>query len=80
MIKSGLLAAALVSAAMFATAAMARTGAVTSRYLAADADPGLPSGHAVHGSLSMQTPRVGAHVAPVPAGGTCDVGDNERVC
>lgn len=80
MIKSGLLAAALVSAAMFATPAMARTSAVTSRHLAADADPGLPPGHAVHGSLGMRTPRVGAPAAPFPAGGTCDVGDNERVC
>ena len=80
MITSRLLAAALVAAAMFATPASARTSAVTSRHLAAVADPGLPTGHAVDGFLSMRVPRLGAHVAPAAAGGTCDVGDNERVC
>ena len=79
MITSRLLAAALVAAAILATPAIARTSAVTS-HLAANADAGLAPDHAVHGSRSMRTPRVGAHVAPVPAGGTCDVGDNERVC
>jgi len=79
MITSGLLAAALVAAVMFAPPAMARTSAVTSVHLAADAEAGLP-GHAVHGPLVMRTPRVGAHAAPASTAGTCDVGDNERVC
>ncbi len=80
MIKSGLLAAAWVAATMFATPAMARTSAVASRHLTADAIPGVLPGHAVDGFVTMRTPRVGGHVAPVPAGGTCDMGDNERVC
>jgi hypothetical protein len=80
MIKSGLLTAALVAAAMIATPAMAYTGAVTSRHLAANANPGVALGHPVEGSVGMRTPHVGAHAAPASAGTTCDVGDNERVC
>ena len=42
MTKSKLLSAALVAAAMLATPAMARTSHVTSRHLAADANPSVP--------------------------------------
>ena len=79
MIKSGLLSAALVAAAMFATPAMARSSHGATRHLAADAYAGFGASHA-DGAVGIRVPRIGAHAAPAAAGRTCDVGDNERIC
>ena len=81
MTKSKLLSAALVAAATLATPAMARTSHVTSRHLAADANPSVPlSPYYIDGPVGIRAPRVGAFASAPSAGGNCDVGDDERVC
>lgn len=80
MIKSRLLSAALIAAAMFVTSAMARSSHGASRHLAAaDAHAGVGASH-VDGPVGIRSPRVGAHAAPGSAAATCDVGDSERIC
>ena len=81
MTKSKLLSAALVAAATLATPAMARTSHVTSRHLAADANPSVPlSPYYIDGPVGIRAPRVGAFASAPSAGEDCDVGDDERVC
>jgi len=79
MIKSRILSAALVAAAMFATPAMACASHGASRHIAADAHAGVGA-RQVDGAVGIRAPRVGAHAAPASAAATCDVGDSERIC
>jgi hypothetical protein len=67
-----LLSAALISIAMIATPAIARTAHVPARYHAQDADAGAsPVAHQVHDRVGIPAP---------PDGESCDVGDNPRIC
>jgi hypothetical protein len=77
MTKSKLLSAALIAAVMLATPAMARTSHVTSRHLAASVSP---TAHYISGPVGIRAPRVGAFATAPSDGGTCDVGDNPRIC
>jgi len=81
MTKLKLLSAALIAAAMLATPAMARTSHVTSRHLAGDANASAsPTAHYVHGPVGIRAPRLGAFATAPSDGGTCDVGDDPRIC
>lgn len=81
MTKLKLLSAALIAAAMLATPAMARTSHVTSRHLAEDANASAsPTAHYIHGPVGIRAPRLGAFATAPSDGGTCDVGDNSRIC
>ena len=81
MTKSKLLSAALIAAAMLATPAMARTSHVTSRHLALHANASVsPAAHYISGPVGIRAPRVGAFATAPLDGGTCDVGDNPRIC
>jgi hypothetical protein len=81
MIKSKLLPAALIAAAMLATPAMARTSHVTSRHLAKDANASVfPMAHDISGPVGIRAPRVGAYARAPSDGGTCDVGDSPHIC
>jgi hypothetical protein len=81
MTKSKLLSAALIAAAMLATPAMARTSHVTSRHLALDANASVsPTAHYIGGPVGIRAPRVGSFATAPLEGGTCDVGDNPRIC
>jgi hypothetical protein len=76
-----LLSAALIAAATLATPAMARTSHVTSRHLAVDANARVShTAHYISGPVGMRAPRVGAFATAPSDGGTCDVGDNPRIC
>ena len=81
MTKSKLLSAALIAAAMLATPAMARTSHVISRHLAEGAHASAsPTAHYISGPVGIRAPRVGAFATAPSDGGTCDVGDNPRIC
>jgi hypothetical protein len=81
MTKLKLLSAALIAAAMLATPAMARTSHVTSRHLAEDANASAsPTAHYIHGPVGIRAPRLGAFATAPSDGGTCDVGDDPRIC
>ena len=79
MTKLKLLPAALIAAAMLATPAMARTSHVTSRHLAEDANASV-SFTAHYGPVGIRAPRLGAFATAPSDGGTCDVGDDPRIC
>jgi hypothetical protein len=77
MTKSKLLLAPLFAVAVFATPAMARTSHVIPRYLVDDASASATA-HYINDGIRL--PRVRTF-APAPSdGGTCDVGDNARIC
>ncbi len=82
MTKSKLLSAALIAAAMLATPAMARTSHVTSRHLALDANASVSPRplYSVLAPVGIPVPRVGSFATAPLDGGTCDVGDNPRIC
>jgi hypothetical protein len=76
-----LLSAALITAAVLATPAMARTSHMTSRHRAEDANASVFStGRYIDGHAGIPAPRVGAFLPAPPDGENCDVGDNPRVC
>lgn len=80
MTKLKLLSATLI-AAMLATPAMARTSHVTSRHLAQDTNASAsPTAHYIHGPVGIRAPRLGAFATAPSDGGTCDVGDDPRIC
>ena len=81
MTKLKLLSAALITAAMLATPAMARTSHVISRHLAEGAHASAsPTARYIDGRVGIRAPRVGAFVTAPSDGGTCDVADNPRIC
>jgi hypothetical protein len=81
MTKLKLLPAALIAAAMLATPAMARTSHVTSRHLAENANASAsPTTHYIRGPVGIRAPRLGAFATAPSDGGTCDVGDDPRIC
>jgi hypothetical protein len=81
MTKLKLLSAALIATAMLATPAMARKSHVTSRHLAEDANASAsPTAHYIHGPVGIRAPRLGAFATAPSDGGTCDVGDDPRIC
>ena len=81
MTKLKLLSAALIAAAMLATPAMARTSHVTSRHLAEHANASAsPTAHYIHGPVGIRAPRLGAFATAPSDAGTCDVGDDPRIC
>jgi hypothetical protein len=76
-----LLSAGLITAAMLASPAMARTSHVTSRHLAEDANANAsPTARYIDGRVGIPAPRAGAISTAPPDGENCDVGDNPRVC
>ena len=76
-----LLSAALIATAMLATPAMARKSHVTSRHLAEDANASAsPTAHYIHGPVGIRAPRLGAFATAPSDAGTCDVGDDPRIC
>jgi hypothetical protein len=76
-----LLSAALITAAVLATPAMARTSHMTSRHRAEDANASaFSTGRYIDGHAGIPAPRVGAFLPAPPDGENCDVGDNPRVC
>jgi hypothetical protein len=73
--------AALISAAMIATPAIARTSYVISRHHAHDANAGAsPTSNHIHRRVGISAPYVSALPAAPTGGGNCDVGDNPRIC
>jgi hypothetical protein len=75
------LSAALISAAMIAPPAIARTSHVISRHHAHDANASAsPAANHIHGRVKFSAPYVSALPAAPPDGENCDVGDNPRVC
>ena len=82
MTKLKLLSAALIAAATLATPAMARTSHVASRqHLAEDANASAsPTAHYIHGPVGIRAPRLGAFATAPSDRGTCDVGDDPRIC
>jgi hypothetical protein len=81
MTQYNLLSAALISAAMIATPAIARTSHVISRHHAQGAYASVsPTANHIHGRVGITAPYVSAF-PPAPADGeNCDVGDNPEVC
>jgi hypothetical protein len=73
------LSAALISAVLIATPAVARTSHVISRHHAQDGNAS-PSANHFHGRVDISTPYVSAFPPAPPSGENCDVGDNPRVC
>ena len=81
MTKSKLLSAALIAAAMLATPAMARESQANSRHLVLDANASAaPGARSTDERFCHRAPAVGAFATAPSDGGTCDVGDNPRIC
>jgi hypothetical protein len=81
MANHNFLSAALISVAMIATPAIARTTHVTSRHHAQDANASAsPTANHIHGRVGISAPYVSAFPPAPPGRENCDVGDNPRVC
>ena len=81
MTNHNFLSAALISAAMIATPAIARTSHAISRHHAQDANASVsPTANHIHGRVGISAPYVSAFPPAPPDGKNCDVGDNPRVC
>jgi hypothetical protein len=81
MTNQNFLSAALISAAMITTPAIARTSHVISRHHVQDGNAGTSStANHIHGRVGISVPYVSAFPAPPPDGQNCDVGNNPRVC
>jgi hypothetical protein len=81
MTTHNVLSAALIGAAIIATPAIARTSHVISRHHALDANASAsPTAQHIHDRVGISA----SYASPFPPapldGGTCDVGDNPRVC
>jgi hypothetical protein len=75
------LSAALISAAMIATPAIAHTSHAISRHHAQDANASVsPTANHIHGRVGISAPYVSAFPPAPTDGENCDVGDNPRVC
>jgi hypothetical protein len=75
------LSAALISAAMLATPAIASTSHMTSWHRAADANPSAsPTNHDFDGRAGIRAPRVGGSLPEPPDGENCDWGDDPHIC
>ena len=70
--------AALITAVMFADAAMARTSHSISRHRATNANASIFP--IAGGSVGILAPRVGTLPAAPANQKNCDFGDNERIC
>ena len=77
MTNHNFLSAALISAAMIATPAIAHASDVISRLQAQAADASAsPTANHIHGRVGISAVR-----SPAPPDGeSCDVGDNPRIC
>jgi len=81
MANHNFLSAALISAAMIATPAIACTSHVVSRHHAQDANASTsPTANHIHGRAGISAPCVSAFPPVPPDGENCDVGDNPRIC
>ena len=75
------LSAVLISAAMIANPAIARTSHAISRHHAQDANASAsPTANHIHGRVGISAPYVSAFPPAPTDGENCDVGDNPRVC
>jgi hypothetical protein len=81
MTNHNFLSAALISAAMIATPAIARTSHVIPRHHAQDVNASAsPTADHIHGGVGISAPYVSVFPPAPPDGENCDVGDNPRVC
>jgi hypothetical protein len=79
--KSKLMLALPIAVAVLAAPATARKSHVNPQHLANDANASVsPTAHYINGPVGIRVPRVRTF-GPAPSdGGTCDVGDNARIC
>ena len=81
MANHNLLSAALISIAMIATPAIARTSHAASWHHAQGANASAsPTASYTNGRVGISAPGVSTFPAAPPVGNNCDVGDNPRVC
>ncbi len=78
--KSKLMLALPIAVAVLAAPATARKSHVNPQHLADDANASVsPTAHYINGP-GIRVPRVRAFDPARSDGGTCDVGDNARIC
>jgi hypothetical protein len=79
--KSKLMLALPIAVAVLAAPATARKSHVNPQHLADDANASVsPTAHYINGPVGIRVPRVRAFDPARSDGGTCDVGDNARIC
>ena len=79
--KSKLMLALPIAVAVLAAPATARKSHVNPQHLANDANASVsPTAHYINGPVGIRVPRVRTFDPAPSDGGTCDVGDNARIC
>jgi hypothetical protein len=79
--KSKLMLALPIAVAVLAAPATARKSHVNPQHLADDANASVsPAAHYINGPVGIRVPRVRTFDPAPSDGGTCDVGDNARIC
>jgi hypothetical protein len=79
--ESKLMLALPIAVAVLAAPATARKSHVNPQHLANDANASVsPTAHYINGPVGIRVPRVRTFDPAPSDGGTCDVGDNARIC